>query len=102
MAEKAVSNESNLIDPFCKQAWLEYGRRFCLYSVTGLAVGAACAFVLLGKYTCFVSLAGKPTHRAASMALGLGWGIGSAWTRSNVDIHNRRQAKKWRNEKLSS
>ena len=32
------------------------------------------------------------------MALGLGCGIGSAWTRSNVDIHNRRIAKKWRNE----
>ena len=36
------------MDPFCRQAWMEYGKRFCIYSATGLAVGAACAFVLLG------------------------------------------------------
>ena len=37
------------MDPFCRQAWMEYGKRFCIYSATGLAVGAACAFVLLGS-----------------------------------------------------
>ncbi|CBK21990.2 uncharacterized protein [Blastocystis hominis] len=78
------SKQSTIIDPFCKQAWIEYGRRFCINSITGLAIGAAFAFVLLGK----------PTHRAASMALGLGWGIGSSWSRTNIDIHNRREAKK--------
>lgn len=31
------------------------------------------------------------------MALGLGCGLGSAWTRSNIDIYNRRLAKKYRN-----
>ena len=43
-----VANSNGAIDPFCKQAWIEYGRRFCIYSVTGLAVGAACAFVFMG------------------------------------------------------
>ena len=36
------------------------------------------------------------------MGLGLGWGLGSAWTRTNVDIHNRRLAKKWRNDNNSN
>lgn len=93
-----MANNNGIIDPFCKQAWIEYGRRFCIYSVTGLAVGAACAFVFLGLVLLLLFILGKPTYRAASMALGLGCGIGSAWTRSNVDIRNRRMAKKWRNE----
>lgn len=38
------------IDPFCKQAWMEYCRRFCVYSITGLAVGATCAFVFMGTF----------------------------------------------------
>ena len=46
--EVTIIRPNNSIDPFCKQAWMEYGRRFCIYSVTGLAVGAACAFVLMG------------------------------------------------------
>ena len=93
-----IVNGSTDIDPFSKQAWIEYGRRFCIYSVTGLAVGAACAFVLMGTSTDWIWFVGKPTYRAASMALGLGCGIGSAWTRSNIDIHNRRMAKKYRKE----
>ena len=32
------------------------------------------------------------------MALGLGWGIGSSWSRTNIDIHNRREAKKKHNQ----
>ena len=46
--EVTIIRPNNSFDPFCKQAWMEYGRRFCIYSVTGLAVGAACAFVLMG------------------------------------------------------
>ena len=46
--EVTIIRPNNSIDPFCKQAWMEYGRRFCIYSVTGLAVGASCAFVLMG------------------------------------------------------
>lgn len=46
-------NQGIMMDPFCKQAWIEYGKRFCIYSATGLAVGAACAFVLLGLF-CFL------------------------------------------------
>ena len=47
---KPIVDQSTMMDPFCKQAWLEYGRRFCIYSVSGLAIGAACAFVLLGLF----------------------------------------------------
>lgn len=45
------STQSTIIDPFCKQAWMEYGRRFCINSLTGLAIGAAFAFVLLGSFS---------------------------------------------------
>ena len=96
---EAIHTNNATIDPFCKQAWGEYCRRFCIYSVAGLAVGATCAFVFLGKpYFCNVaSSIGRPTYRSFSIALGLGCGVGSAWTRTNVIIQDRKKARKLRN-----